>query len=67
MGGLRGRTFKYFLDFAKYVSDSLGGRVKYWLTINEVNLYVILAYLLGVFPPFRNEHGVHVEGSSKPA
>ncbi|MFP3282330.1 MAG: family 1 glycosylhydrolase, partial [Caldivirga sp.] len=51
-GWVKGENVKYFLDFAKYVSDSLGGRVKYWLTINEVNLYVILAYLLGVFPPF---------------
>ena len=51
-GWVRGENVKYFLDFAKYVSDSLGSKVKYWLTINEVNLYVILAYLLGVFPPF---------------
>lgn len=51
-GWVKGDNVKYFLDFVRYVSDSLGNSVKYWLTINEINLYPILAYLLGVFPPF---------------
>ncbi|GGP21430.1 beta-glucosidase [Thermocladium modestius] len=47
----RGENLKYFLEYVDYVSKNLD--VRYWLTINEVNLYPILAYLLGKFPPFK--------------
>ncbi len=51
-GWVKEDNVRYFLDFVKYVVDSVGDRVKFWLTINEINLYPILAYLLGTFPPF---------------
>ena len=51
-GWLRDDSPIIFRDFVKYVYDALGNRVTYWLTINEINLYVYLAYLAGIFPPF---------------
>ncbi|KAF6163165.1 hypothetical protein GIB67_025029 [Kingdonia uniflora] len=37
----------------KYVVEAFGDRVKYWITINEPNVYVKFAYLKGQYPPGR--------------
>ncbi|KAL8230188.1 hypothetical protein R6Q59_000461 [Mikania micrantha] len=42
-----------FIYFAEICFKSFGDRVKYWITINEPDLYAELAYELGVFPPSR--------------
>ncbi|HEX7777673.1 MAG TPA: glycoside hydrolase family 1 protein, partial [Vicinamibacterales bacterium] len=41
--------------FARYVArvvQTLGSRVKYWLTINEPTVYVVQGWVLGEWPPF---------------
>lgn len=40
-----------FVYFSKICFEEFGDRVKYWITINEINLVAIKAYLEGVYPP----------------
>lgn len=40
-----------FLFFAKTCFKSFGDRVKYWITINEPNLFADMAYIRGTYPP----------------
>ncbi|GMP65721.1 hypothetical protein CsSME_00026401 [Camellia sinensis var. sinensis] len=40
-----------FVHFAETCFKNFGDRVKYWITINEPNLFVESAYLQGSFPP----------------
>ncbi|KUO93051.1 MAG: family 1 glycosylhydrolase [Thermocladium sp.] len=50
-GWEREENIRYFLEYVDYVARNID--IRYWLTINEVNLYPILSYLLGKFPPFK--------------
>jgi len=40
-----------FLRYCDFVMRSLAKHVRYWITINEPNVYVTHAYILGVWPP----------------
>ncbi|KAI8006204.1 Beta-glucosidase 18 [Camellia lanceoleosa] len=40
-----------FVHFAETCFKNFGDRVKYWITINEPNLFAELAYIEGIFPP----------------
>ncbi|OMP04638.1 Glycoside hydrolase, family 1 [Corchorus olitorius] len=40
-----------FVLFAKTCFKSFGDRVKYWITINEPNVYADMAYIRGIYPP----------------
>lgn len=42
-----------FIHFAETCFEKFGDRVKYWITINEPNLYIANAYKEGTFPPSR--------------
>jgi beta-glucosidase len=44
--------------FQKYVSkavDALKDYVTYWCTINEPNIYTVMGYVMGVFPPGKKD------------
>ncbi|CAK9179497.1 unnamed protein product [Ilex paraguariensis] len=42
-----------FVHLAEICFKSFGDRVKYWMTINEPNLFIELAYEQGLYPPAR--------------
>ncbi|MFC1700991.1 family 1 glycosylhydrolase [Patescibacteria group bacterium] len=49
------RNIKYFVNYAEKMVKELGKDVKFWITINEPNIYVSNSYLKGVwFPQKRN-------------
>lgn len=44
---------KDFKAYAEVCFREFGDRVKYWITFNEANVFPILGYDLGVWPPQR--------------
>jgi len=43
-----------FLFYVEAVIDSLSDRVKYWMTINEPQVFIMSAYVIGNFAPFKH-------------
>ena len=41
-----------FADYVKAVAERLSDRVRYWMTINEPQMFVGLGYFVGAHPPF---------------
>lgn len=41
----------YFVRFCKKIFERLSGKVNFWATFNEPNIYMFQGYLRGVFPP----------------
>jgi len=50
-GWLDDKTVDYFLRYVAFVINSLGRDVRYWITINEPNVYVHHSYIIGEWPP----------------
>jgi beta-glucosidase len=48
-------TIPLFTRFVRRVVDSLGKYCDIWCTINEPNVYGVLGYLEGVFPPGKSD------------
>lgn len=46
----------WYLDYVKAVVDALSGEVRYWMTFNEPQVFVMMGYVMGSFAPF--EHAV---------
>ena len=46
----------YFLEYVAVVVDALSEDVRYWITINEPQVFITSAYVIGNFAPF--EHAV---------
>lgn len=46
----------WYLDYVKAVVDVLSGEVRYWMTFNEPQVFVMMGYVMGSFAPF--EHAV---------
>lgn len=50
------KTPKYFARYAKKVGESLGSEVDVFLTINEPQVYALMGYVLGNWPPFSKNY-----------
>jgi beta-glucosidase len=48
-------NIKYFVEFSKLVFARYQDRVKFWVTLNEPNVFVISAYFNTVFPPGKSD------------
>ncbi len=44
----------WFSAYAKLMTDTLGDRVRYWMTFNEPQIFVGLGYRIGVHAPFEH-------------
>ena len=44
-------NIQYFVRFVKYAVENLSDLCDFWVTINEPNIYAVLGYLMGSFPP----------------
>ena len=44
-------NIRYFVRYVKYVVEHLQDLCDFWITINEPNVYAILGYLFGSYPP----------------
>lgn len=45
------KSIKYFVRYTEKIVKSLGKDIKFWLVINEPNVYTGFSYLLGTQPP----------------
>lgn len=44
-----------FANYAKTCFDAFGGQVKYWIVLNEPNIFTQLGYLLAMHPPGKSD------------
>lgn len=45
----------YYLDYVKVVVDALSEDVTWWMTFNEPQCFIMLAYVVGSHAPFRHD------------
>ena len=45
------KTIKYFLRYTERIIKEFGEEIKFWILINEPNVYAGKAYIQGTFPP----------------
>ena len=45
----------YYLDYVKAVVEALSDDVQYWMTFNEPQCFIMLAYVMGGHAPFRRD------------
>jgi beta-glucosidase len=41
----------YFAQYTEKLVEVLGDEVEYWITLNETNVFILLSYVLGQWPP----------------
>ncbi len=55
-GGFENReNLQYFIRYASKMARRLSENVDFWLTINEPEVYTLLSYWQGVFPPHKKK------------
>lgn len=52
-GWLNRESADWFAEYAKVIVDALSDRVRYWMTINEPQVFIGCGYYLGKFAPFQ--------------
>lgn len=54
-------NIKYFVEFSEVVFNRYHDRVKFWVTLNEPNVYVINGYFNPTFPPGKSDSKLGAE------
>lgn len=49
-------TIGYFEEYTRVVVDALSDRVKYWITFNEPQCFLMNGYMTGVHAPFKSNY-----------
>jgi len=44
-------NIKYFIKFCEYIVKEFHNDVKFWITLNEPEIYAVNSYLKGIWPP----------------
>ncbi len=52
-----------FVRYADYVARNLGDLVRDWITINEPNVYCLMSYAQGLFPPGKKSIRLYFRGA----
>ncbi len=52
-GFLRKDSAKLFAKYAEHVARELGNEIELWCTINEPDVYTVMGFRYGIWPPFR--------------
>lgn len=55
-GWASSETPELFARFVRKVAESIGEDVRYWITINEPEVYIFKSYLTGEWPPGERSH-----------
>ncbi len=56
LGAFENQTnIEYFIRFSKYVYSQYSHKVKHWCTFNEPNVYTLIGYYQGLFPPGKQD------------
>ncbi|MDE1970337.1 MAG: glycoside hydrolase family 1 protein [Patescibacteria group bacterium] len=50
------KTPEYFSRYAAYIATRLGSHIRFWITLNEPEVYASKSYLLGVWPPQKRNY-----------
>jgi beta-glucosidase len=62
LGGFeKEENIKHFVEFSKLVFTRWHDRVRYWVTLNEPNVFVINGYFNTVFPPGKSDSKLGAE------
>lgn len=48
------KIIDYYLEYVKVVVDAFSEDVKYWMTFNEPQVFIMSAYVIGNFAPFKH-------------
>ncbi len=49
------KIIEWYLQYAEAVVDALSDKVRYWMTFNEPQCFIMLAYVTGAHAPFKHE------------
>lgn len=56
MGGWKSpKIIDKYLEYVKVVVDALSEDVQYWMTFNEPQVFIMMAYVMGSFAPFKHD------------
>lgn len=56
LGGWKSpKIIDLYLEYVKVVVEALSDEVTYWMTFNEPQVFIMMAYVLGKFAPFKHQ------------
>ncbi|MAV64765.1 MAG: glycoside hydrolase family 1 protein [Pelagibacteraceae bacterium TMED124] len=62
LGGFeKEKNIEHFVSFSKHVFKKYSNKVKKWCTINEPEVYSVMGYFAGVFPPGKKSPQLTIE------